>query len=407
MIILKEIAQGNSGILDGEAARGLGWELRKFLEMLQTNVAKRSELKKYLDRQESLRVSVLKSAIEQLVGRLDRAGFEALEQLDDITGWTVRKDGKSYRVRIVCWPYTHLLENSRDEDILFIEGLTPGQLETWLSKRELKGAVFGVLGQTIYEPQTQGSATSERNDEAVLTAIHNELVPLVRNGLLERGYRLLDRTGPTDVLIRTEQALDAIVVLLLENGFEVRVFRDSILGKHDSGRFVFVKLSTLEDELTAMPDVRGVIVTYQDFRRILLAIVNAWNITHEIDKTQFNQDVLTSLGWHSYSGSWQRQPALEMAVAIFGLDHVVRLLTWLSNAWRNHPTNYVYVEAVQEDLDWLYTAYASSGQQYIIRNEALKVLREHCQNLIQANLEFRKMVSSAWSVNRFFLIRQP
>jgi hypothetical protein len=370
------------------------WQFKEFEESVRSNPKKLSELKSAIGDEEYLHNAVLAAELAGVFGDSDESPSGGLPE------WELSEGESKFKLRIVTWPTSSDVDDSTENDIILVTGIPPSQLEGWLAKRKGKGLVVSMIGRSLYvcsPPDGGGQAGASG-----LVLLRNQVYSRLRDSLVARGYVTLEKSSLS--LLRSQQSLSSILQLLLSSGFSLTVFRESILATHSSGKMIFVRISSAVDDLSKLPDIRGLIVDPSEFEKVLDRLLKFWNQVYEIDSSKFNQDVLTDLGWHSYSSVLERQSALDTAVALYGVDHVVRLLTWLSNSWRHHPTNYVHVDAVDEDLGWVYKSYESSGQ-YRLRYEALEALRAECQGLIETNLEFRQKISSPHEVDRYFVVR--
>lgn len=368
MIWLKEICEG------GEATppANLGdvfsrWQFEQFEGSVRSNPKKLSELKSSIEQEEELFSAVIAAELGSFVERADRTSLQGGSEGSSQHEWLLQEGKSSFKIRVVAWPTDSLVASCTENDILLVTGLPPNRLEQWLGKRKTDGLVIAVTGRSLYVCTPQGENQTGSTAGATVL-IRNQVYARLRDHLIERGYAVLDRASSTETILQNQQSVGSVFRLLLRNEFRLTAFKETILATHSTGKVIFVRLSLRRDDLSKLPDVRGLILDRREFEKVLGRLLDIWNQTHEIDTSRFNQDILTDLGWHSYSGVLERQATLEAAVALYGVDHVTRLLTWLSNAWRHHPTNHVYVDALNKDLGWVYQSYASSGQ-YLMRFE--------------------------------------
>lgn len=109
---------------------------------------------------------------------------------------------------------------------------------------------------------------------------------------------------------------------------------------------------------------------------------------------KLNEDVITPFGWHAELDEESRHTALEYASEVYRESHIMKILSFLDNTWRKHPTHYVYQPKVHTDREW-FEVNMSFNSLYLRKKIQLREeLKTECNEILKSSLLLKGLLSA-------------
>jgi len=163
-----------------------------------------------------------------------------------------------------------------------------------------------------------------------------------------------------------------------------------------SHKTIFIKI--VERQRRRRNLLAGLYFRYGSFERIIEGLNRIWSGTGKATLSKLSVRVLTVFGWHAKTDEPVRQSALERSAASLGFKHVLNVLRWLKNSWRQHPTHNIYADAMKHDYTWFKREFTENASPRARRREAFRA---------KLNLECKKVLSRSRSVREILQTAQP